>query len=259
MSIEVKSDWWKTLFDEIYLITDARSVCNEELTAREIDLISRMIPIQPGQNILDLCGGHGRHSLELCRRGFTRCTVFDFSRALLNVGTRRASQGNLCVTFVQGDARNIQLPPASYHHVLILGNSLGYAAEAEADLEIIRGAHRLLVKDGWILIDVADGRAVQEHFNPNAWHEIGDDVVVCRRRELRAGVLRAREMVLKKGSGLVRDQTYGIRLYTSEELIRLVLDAGFGDVQVQRNFSDNPGDEDLGFMNHRMVVTARKP
>jgi len=258
MSIEVKSDWWKTLFDEIYLIADARSVCNEELTAREIDLISGLIPIQPGQNILDLCGGHGRHALELCRRGFAHCTVLDFSQTLLNIGARHASQSNLSVTFVQGDARNIQLPSAGYHHVLILGNSLGYAGEPGDDLQIIREAHRLLVEGGWILIDVADGRAVQEHFNPNAWHEIGDDVVVCRRRELQAGVLRAREMVLKKKSGLVRDQTYGILLYSSEELIRLVLAAGFGDVQAQRNFSSDQGDEDLGFMNHRMVVTARK-
>jgi hypothetical protein len=66
------------------------------------------------------------------------------------------------------------------------------------------------------------------------------------------------EMVLKKDSGLVRDQTYGIRLYTSEELIRLVRAAGFGDVQAHRNFVSDQGDEDLGFMNHRMVVTARK-
>jgi len=258
MSIEVKSDWWKTLFDEVYLITDARSVCNAELTAREIDLICRLIPIQPGQNILDLCGGHGRHALELCRRGFAHCTVFDFSQTLLNIGARRASQSNLSVAFVQGDARNIQLPSAGYHHILILGNSIGYAAEPGDDLEIVREAHRLLVKGGWILIDVANGQAVQEHFSPSAWHETGDGVIVCRRRELQAGIMRAREMVLKKDSGLVRDQTYGIRLYTSEDLVRLVLAAGFDDVQVQRNFSSDQGNEDLGFMNHRMVVTARK-
>ena len=102
MSIKVTAEWWKTLFDEVYLITDARSVCNEALTAREVDLISGMIPMQPNQNILDLCGGHGRHSLELCRRGFTHCTVFDFSRTLLRIGARQASQCNLKVEFVQG-------------------------------------------------------------------------------------------------------------------------------------------------------------
>jgi hypothetical protein len=26
MSIKVDPDWWKTLFDEVYLLTDARSV-----------------------------------------------------------------------------------------------------------------------------------------------------------------------------------------------------------------------------------------
>ena len=38
MEIEVDPDWWKTLFDEVYLITDARSVCDSELTRREVDV-----------------------------------------------------------------------------------------------------------------------------------------------------------------------------------------------------------------------------
>lgn len=259
MSIKVPTDWWKTLFDEVYLITDARSVCDDALTAREVDLICRLIPIQPSQNILDLCGGHGRHSLELCRRGFAHCTVFDFSRTLLQIGARQASQSNLSVEFVQGDARDIPLPSAGYHHVLILGNSLGYAGESGADREIMGEAHRLLTQGGWILVDVADGRAVQEHFKPSAWHEIGDDVVVCRQRELQTGVIYARELVLNKDSGLIRDESYRMQLYTSEELVGLVSAAGFGNVHLRKDFSRHHGHGDLGFMNHRMVVTAQKP
>jgi D-alanine-D-alanine ligase len=259
MSIEVKPDWWKRLFDEVYLVTDARSVCDDDLTAREVELICRLIPILPGHNVLDLCGGHGRHCLELCRRGFTHCTVFDFSQALLAIGARRAAQANLPVAFVQGDARNVDLPSARWHHVLILGNSLGYARDQGSDLQILCEAHRLLAAGGWLLLDVADGSAVQTHFNPKAWHEIGDEMVVCRRRELRPGVIHAREMVLSKVTGLVRDQTYAIRFYTSKDLIRLVSEAGFSNVHLRRNFSSNGDDEDYGFMNHRMIVTARKP
>lgn len=258
MSIKVEADWWKTLFDELYLITDARSVCNDELTAREVDLICRLIPIQPSQNILDLCGGHGRHALELCRRGFSHCTVYDYSQTLLNIGARQAAQSNLSVAFVQGDARTIEMPAAGFHHILILGNSLGYAAEPGADRLILAEALRMLTDGGWILIDVTDGAAVQAHFKPRAWHEIGDDVVVCRRRELHDGVIRAREMILKKSSGLVRDQTYAIRCYTAEALVGLLSEAGFGHVRLQRNFASLQDDEDLGFMEHRMIVTARK-
>ena len=77
MSIEVNPDWWKTLFDDVYLRTDARSVCDADLTRREVDVFCELVPIRKEDRILDLCGGHGRHSLELCRRGYRRCTVFD--------------------------------------------------------------------------------------------------------------------------------------------------------------------------------------
>ena len=85
MSIQVDPAWWKTLFDEVYLLTDARSVCDPQITRREVDLICRLLPIEDGQSILDLCGGHGRHTLELCRRGFTSCTLLDFSQPLINI------------------------------------------------------------------------------------------------------------------------------------------------------------------------------
>jgi hypothetical protein len=44
MNFDVNPEWWKELFDEVYLITDARSVCDADVTRREIDLIRELIP-----------------------------------------------------------------------------------------------------------------------------------------------------------------------------------------------------------------------
>ena len=82
--MDVPADWWETMFDEVYLVTDARSVCDEKITGREVDLICRLIPLHWGDRILDLCGGQGRHSLELCSRGFKDCTVVDYSACLID-------------------------------------------------------------------------------------------------------------------------------------------------------------------------------
>ena len=82
MTLKPDQDWWKTLFDETYLVTDARSVCNDEITRQEVDVICDVVPMQQDQRILDLCGGHGRHAIELCARGFNRCCVYDYSDAL---------------------------------------------------------------------------------------------------------------------------------------------------------------------------------
>ena len=57
MKIDVKPDWWKTLFDDVYLMTDARSVCDEEITRREVDAVCTLLAMAKADAILDLCGG----------------------------------------------------------------------------------------------------------------------------------------------------------------------------------------------------------
>ena len=144
MTICVDPDWWQTLFDETYLTTDARSVCNEELTRREVDVFCKLIPLRIEHSILDLCGGHGRHTMELCRRGYGHCTVLDFSKPLLKIGAQCAQKHNYQVNFIQADARETRLKSERFDHVLILGNSLGYVPDQVSDQRILREAYRLL-------------------------------------------------------------------------------------------------------------------
>ena len=259
MTIDVDPDWWKTLFDEVYLVTDARSVGDDDITRQEIDIFLALVPMQSHDRILDLCGGHGRHTLELCQRGFRDCTVLDYSQPLLDIGARVAAQQRYPVRFVQGDARQTELTSEAFDYVLILGNSLGYIPEPDADLRILQESRRLLKSRGWLLLDVTDGEAVRTKIAPHAWHEIGDDVVVCRQREVKDGLVCAREMVLSKGQGMIRDRTYCIRLYGADDLAALVARAGFADVQVHSDASALNRAEDVGCMNHRLVVAARKP
>lgn len=256
--IDVDPDWWKTLFDDVYLLTDARSVCDDQVTRQEIDIFTTLIPMKPGERILDLCGGHGRHCMELSRRGFRECTVLDYSRRLLDIGGRNAEEKGYAIRFLQGDARHTPLTSGAFDHVLILGNSLGYLPDPDADLLILKESRRLLKPRGWLLLDVTDGQSVQDKITPRAWHEIGGDTVVCRQREVDQGVISAREMVLSKSKGLIRDKTYRIRLYGGDDLVALTRDAGFDEVRIRTNASAmNPG-EDVGCMNHRLVVSARK-
>lgn len=259
MTIEVDPGWWKTLFDDVYLVTDARSVDNAAVTRREIDIFTSLLPLRPRDRILDLCGGHGRHAIELSRRGFHACTVLDYSQRLLDIGAGNAAAENCPVRFLQGDARHTGLDTDTFDHVLILGNSLGYIPEPNADLEILRECRRLVMPRGWLLLDVTDGAAVDNNMAPQAWHEIGEDVVVCRQREVHKGTIRAREMVLSKAAGLIRDRTYSIRLYRADDLANLVKRAGFEAVQVHSDASALDPDLDVGCMNHRIVVVARNP
>jgi len=259
MTIDVDPDWWKTLFDEVYLLTDARSVDDDRITRQEIDIFTTLIRLDLSERILDLCGGHGRHSIELHSRGFLDCTVLDYSQALLDIGANNAAEKGYAIRFIQGDARHTTFTSETFDHVLILGNSLGYIQDPSADLLILKESERLLKPQGCLLLDVTDGESVQTKISPLAWHQIGDDIVVCRQREVKNDIISAREMVLSKARGLIRDKTYCIRLYSADNLVALARSAGFDDVQIHTAASAMNCTEDVGCMNHRLVVSARKP
>ena len=258
MSLHVDPDWWKTLFDEVYLVTDARSVCDSDITRREVDLICSLLSMKNDHRILDLCGGHGRHSLELSGRGFTACTLLDYSSCLLENAMAEARSAHLPIHCVRADARRTGLGGGHYHHVLVMGNSLGYISDKDADKEILMEAKRLLCRGGTILVDITNGKQVKERMAATSWHEIPPDCIVCRNRELEGQRLKAREVVISKKNGLIRDRTYAIRLYSPESIKALLKKVGFQHVEVVTDFSPHAEQGDYGFMNCRMVATGQK-
>lgn len=257
MTITVDPEWWKSIFDEVYLLTDARSVCDQGLTRKEVDLVLSLVPILPHHRVLDLCGGHGRHSLELLGRGIGRCFLQDYSHVLL-AHARRAGDETSRLDCVMSDARNTGFLSGTFDHVLIMGNSLGYIADPNADMEILVECHRLLCRNGWVLVDLTDGDAVKKRFSPMAWHEIGADVVVCRKREMLEGAISVREVVLSKRTGLIRDRTYRIRFYDAEAVRGLLSQAGFEAIRIVSDFSPHTTKGDYGFLNSRIVACGRK-
>ena len=259
MAIEVDPDWWKTLFDDVYLLTDARSVGDEDLTRLEVDVVCELLPMEFGHRILDLCGGQGRHSFELCKRGFSGCTLLDYSQSLIDIAINKVRKTDAPLKVMRSDARKIDFAADQFNHVLIMGNSLGYMQESDADRKILSEVHRVLRPGGWLLVDVTDGAAAKKIFNPSAWHEIGEDTVVCRQREIQENVIRARELVISKQDGLIRDRTYAVRLYESQTLVSLLKSIGFSQVKIHTDFSPHRFEGDYGFMNRRMLATGCKP
>lgn len=253
----VPPGWWRTLFDDVYLQTDARTVQDGDLTRREVDGLIQALTLDPQEPILDLCGGHGRHALELARRGYRRVTVLDFSLPLLALGQTQAREGGLPVAFIRADAARAPLAGESFQAVLILANSLGYGAAPEDDLEILRESHRLLKPRGRLFLEVADPDYIRRQLAAQSWHEAGD-LVVCRQRWLTEEYLVCRELVLSRSQGLVRDRGYKVRLYDGARLRDSLEQAGFSKIKVTGQPDLYAREGDYGALNRRLGATAWK-
>ena len=137
--------------------------------------------------------------------------------------------------------------------VLLMANSFGYFANADDDQRILSEIARVLRPGGRFLLDVTDYEHVRQHFCAESWHEATADIVVCWQREWREDVIRVREMVLSKSSGLLRDRGYAERLYPPEQLRELLQRAGLHQFQVHPDaFIHDPDDNtDYGLATHR--------
>lgn len=256
--MKVNTDWWKKLFDDIYLITDARSVCNEELTCKEVDFVE--LYLSPGKNdaILDLCGGEGRHSLEMAARGYKRLTVLDYSRFLVMRGKSKALDRGYNIRFVQGDARQTGLKWDQFHYVVLMANSFGYCVNDEDNLKILQETYRLIKSNGEILLDICDPDYVTKNFKPYSRHKASKDIFVLRERLLNSNKVITKERVFSKSKGLIREEAYCETIFSEEKIKGIFKKVGFKAVEVKRNFSSHTKLDDYGFMTSRMVVKGKK-
>jgi D-alanine-D-alanine ligase len=223
-----------------------------------VDFVAHVQGIEKSSPILDLCGGHGRHSLELCRRGFKDVTVLDYSPFLIDLGRERAQREGLNTKFIQGDARDTGLPDQSYRFIIIMANSFGYFIDEKEDEKTVREAFRLLMSGGSFLLDLTNREYVLRNFSPQSWHEANEDIVVCRQRTLDKDIILSREVVISKIKGLIRDEKYCTRLYSPEKISGLLRSVGFSSITIQKDFVSHRKKGDYGCMTNRMIVIAQR-
>lgn len=256
------SDWWRTLFNSLYLETDGDVVENDRNTEQEIELMVRSAGLEPNDRILDLCCGQGRHVLELARRGFKHVTGVDRSRYLVRLARKRARQRGLAVSFHEGDARKFRLAESGFHCVSILGNSFGYFDREEDDIAVLEAVKRALASGGTLVMDLTDGDWMRSHFEPRSWEWIDQNHFVCRERALAGDGERliSREVVVHAERGVIADQFYAERLYSRERIQALLESVGFGNLRFHAFVNpDSARNQDLGMMAHRMFLTCEAP
>ncbi|MCS7135761.1 MAG: methyltransferase domain-containing protein [Nitrososphaerota archaeon] len=257
----VQKDWWKHIFDEVYLMTDGDVVNDPKITKEEVDIIIQALELKQDDRVLDLCCGHGRHALELARRSFKNVEGLDISKYLISLARKRASEEGLNVKFTEGDARHLPYPNDYFDAVLILGNSFGYFEDIKDDVVVLKEVHRVLKQQGKILIDLTNGDYIRQNYEPRSWEWIDNKHFVCRERTLSKDGRRllAREIVVNVDNGVLADQFYGVRLYSFDEIKSLLLKVGFTDVKLHKTLSTvSDRGQDMGMMGNRLIVSARK-
>ena len=236
------------VFDDDYLYFFAESL--DERADAEVDLIWRLLDLQPGMEVLDLACGHGRIANRLAERG-AQVTGLDATELFLEAAERAADARGVEVDYVRGDMRELPAWEERFDRVVSWFTSFGYFDD-EANRELLGDLHAALRPGGKLLVESVNLAELLPRWLPAVVTEKGDDVVIDRSVfEPLTGRADTERTVIRGGH--TRRFSFSVRLFVAVELGDWLREAGFDDVR----FTDGAG-EPLTAQGRRMIAVATR-
>lgn len=252
MSIEVDFDWYQKFFGPEWLQL-ATQQFSPETTSAQVDFIVEKSGVTPGSAVLDLCCGHGRHSLELARRGY-RVVGLDLDGPSLDLARESAAAEGLATEFIQSDMRHIPYR-GEFDLVINLFTAFGYLEDQAEDQAVLNAVTVALKPGGRFLLDVVNHAWLIRHFERRDWREMEDGGLLFEERQfdLRTGRNNVVWSFLHP-DGSRNEFRHSLRVYTLVEFEGMLAAAGLSFREVWGSFDG----DDYGLDASRMIVLTEK-
>src|SRR5438552_1884669 len=151
-------------------------------TPYEIDQIIQLLQLQPGDHVLDVCCGMGRHLLELRRRGY-RATGVDRTTAYLAAAHAQAETEGLHIDLVREDVRELNFPPV-FDSALNMYTSFGYFDDYNDDLRCASNIRKALRPGRRFLIETEGKEIMARHYRAQEWYWHEDGSIGLQQRTI---------------------------------------------------------------------------
>ena len=214
------------LFGEDYLYF-WEQVLPDEVSDRQVDLIWRLLELEPGMEVLDLACGHGRHANRLGERG-VRVTGLDSSALFLERARADAASRGVAVEYVEGDMRAIPWQER-FDRVFNWFTAFGYHPDDELR-GILRGVRTALKPGGRFALETMSVVALMSRFSrAGVTERDGDFLLDVRAFDPVAGGVRSEFIAIRGGE--TRRYDVFVRMPVFPELRAWLLGAGFSRVE----------------------------
>jgi SAM-dependent methyltransferase len=247
-----EAPWYKTYFGKDYLRKNA-PVLPAERTAREVDGIVTLLALPAGSSILDLCCGHGRHTISLARRGY-QMTGQDLSEVFLHEAQVQADAQQVQVRWVHSDMRTIPFE-LEFDAVINIFTAFGYLEDEDEDQKVLQQVYNALKPGGLFLLETVQRDGLMRHYASQAISHYPDGLIVLEERAF--DLLSSRNDVvvtMLTSDGQRTEYSHSLRLYTLTELAHMLAVAGLRVKAYYGGWDHNP----LTMDSFRLILLGQK-
>jgi SAM-dependent methyltransferase len=249
-----ESPWYESFFGPDYLeVYDYQFT--QERAAAETDFAIRALALQPGEQVLDLCCGQGRHAVLLAKHGCA-VTALDLSAAFLVLAEAAAQEAGVTLETVRADMREIPFA-GRFDAVVNMFSSFGYLESEAEDAKVLDAIVRALKPGGSVLLDLLNRDWVIANYETEDSHAAPDGTLYLehRRFDLETSRNHVSFTVVTPDGHRREVGGHHIRLYTLREMRGALDAAGLAYEGVYGGFAG----ETYGIDTRRMIIVARKP
>ena len=256
----MEEHWTDNLYlnnPQFYLDTTSARITPER-TVGEVDSLVRVLELRQDQPILDLGCGHGRHSIELARRGYTQVTGLDFAPAFLEIARRDAEAAGVTIRWVYGDMRTLTFK--NEFSAVYGASAVLFSFDYETNQAILNGVGQALRPGGRFLVQTINPGGRSHPAPPRHWERIPEGGWFLEKwtYDPRSGFF-AFEWTVIYPDGRHTTQEGSARCYMVPELERMLNLAGLKLVAL---YGDTQDITELGpytLDSSRLVAVAEKP
>lgn len=159
-----------------------RSLIPAELTVKETDFMLHYFNLQPGNKVLDIMCGYGRHAIALAKEGIAVTAVDNLADYITEINKIAKSEG-LPVKGIKADILQYKIDD-SYDLALCMGNSLNFFNAGDIH-QLLATTHSHLKRDGHLLINTWSLAEIAiKSFAARSWDEINGIKHICENKYL---------------------------------------------------------------------------
>jgi len=221
--------WQTTMYDEVFARATIASREFARIARIEAEFLVTALGLAPGERLLDIPCGTGRHARVFARHGI-RVTGVDLNPTLIRMAK---ADGRKNPRFEVGDMRKFAKYRGEFDAAVNLFTSFGYFADERKNAEVLSGMVAALRPGGRIAIHLIDRDWLLKRFKPKSVTTTkGVRTTETRVYDRRTKRIESRSTTLDLKTGRAREYFHATRLYSKPEMLRLFRSAGLKRVQV---------------------------
>jgi SAM-dependent methyltransferase len=221
------------------------------LASIEVKQVLQLLDAKPGERVLDVGCGIGRHSLELAKLGYV-ITGLDITPSFIKTAQETALKEGTKAEFIEANMLNFVRPKA-FDIAISLFSSFGYFEDHKDNQMVLANICQSLVDGGRLVLQLKGKEVTARTLVEKDWDEV-DGYLLLQERTIKNNWnwIESR-MIFLDGSVRYECRT-GMWQYSATELTSMLTLAGFSHVDAFGDFDRSPYD------NHarKTVMVARK-